>query len=88
METVQKIMHDHFKVMQGQKIQTKHNKTKQKLGDWMAPGQNRELGKSFPFNHAHLATWNQGSRELQGAEVGVTGAEVPVFYVFSILTSF
>lgn len=71
METVQKIMHGHFKVMQGQKIQTKQNKTKKKLSDWMAAGQNCELGEPFPFNHAHLATWNQGSGELHGAEVGI-----------------
>lgn len=63
METVQKIMHGHFKVMQGQKIQTNQNKTKQKLGDWMAAGWICELGETFPFNHGHLATWNQGSGE-------------------------
>lgn len=32
MEAVQKIMHGHFKVMQGQKIQTNQNKPKQKKG--------------------------------------------------------
>lgn len=67
METVQKIMHGHFKVMQGQKIQTKQNKTKA----GRLNGRRTNLRETFPFTHAHLATWNRGSGELHGPEVGV-----------------